>query len=197
MLADVKVEPTADEPALSPNWGEDGLSAAERLYAWNTARSAGDVVGQCRQAGQMPFQAERRARCCSFAMSSAPTSTMSCRRWSVTSTAMAFTMIKVKANQEVRCVARRSRQSLDQMGDGLDSEPPPARSPRCCRISAARSPMMCSPEVLGMPTIWVPHSYPGCSQHAPDEHILLSGDRGGAQADGGPVQGSGEMKRPL
>ena len=27
-------------------------------------------------------------------------------------------------------------------------------------------------ETLGMPTVWVPHSYPGCSQHAPDEHIL-------------------------
>ncbi|MDR5826780.1 M20 family metallopeptidase [Caballeronia sp. LP006] len=27
-------------------------------------------------------------------------------------------------------------------------------------------------DVLGMPTIWVPHSYPGCSQHAPDEHML-------------------------
>ncbi len=24
---------------------------------------------------------------------------------------------------------------------------------------------------LGLPTIWVPHSYPGCSQHAPDEHL--------------------------
>jgi hypothetical protein len=23
-----------------------------------------------------------------------------------------------------------------------------------------------------MPTIWVPHSYTGCSQHAPDEHAL-------------------------
>ena len=29
-------------------------------------------------------------------------------------------------------------------------------------------------EGLGLPTIWVPHSYPGCSQHAPDEHILLA-----------------------
>ena len=28
-------------------------------------------------------------------------------------------------------------------------------------------------DTLGLPTIWVPHSYPGCSQHAPDEHILL------------------------
>src|SRR5258708_6449183 len=35
-LADVEIEPTADEPALSANWGEEGLSAAARLYAWNT-----------------------------------------------------------------------------------------------------------------------------------------------------------------
>jgi acetylornithine deacetylase/succinyl-diaminopimelate desuccinylase-like protein len=27
-------------------------------------------------------------------------------------------------------------------------------------------------DVLGLPTIWVPHSYRGCSQHAPDEHVL-------------------------
>lgn len=24
---------------------------------------------------------------------------------------------------------------------------------------------------LGLPTVWVPHSFPGCSQHAPDEHL--------------------------
>ena len=27
-------------------------------------------------------------------------------------------------------------------------------------------------DVLGVPTIWVPHSYASCSQHAPDEHML-------------------------
>ena len=25
---------------------------------------------------------------------------------------------------------------------------------------------------LGLPTLWVPHSYPACSQHAPNEHLL-------------------------
>jgi acetylornithine deacetylase/succinyl-diaminopimelate desuccinylase-like protein len=29
-------------------------------------------------------------------------------------------------------------------------------------------------DVLGLPTIWVPHSYAGCSQHAPNEHVLGS-----------------------
>jgi len=27
-------------------------------------------------------------------------------------------------------------------------------------------------DILGLPTIWIPHSYPGCSQHAPNEHLL-------------------------
>src|SRR3982074_2592572 len=46
-LAAVQIEPMSDEPALSENWGEEGLSAAERLYAWNTlevlAISSGNI----------------------------------------------------------------------------------------------------------------------------------------------------------
>ena len=34
-------------------------------------------------------------------------------------------------------------------------------------------------ETLGLPTVWVPHSYPGCSQHAPDEHLLAGVAREG------------------
>jgi acetylornithine deacetylase/succinyl-diaminopimelate desuccinylase-like protein len=34
-------------------------------------------------------------------------------------------------------------------------------------------------EVLGLPTVWVPHSYPSCSQHAPNEHLLGSVAREG------------------
>jgi hypothetical protein len=30
----------------------------------------------------------------------------------------------------------------------------------------------CFADLLGLPTLWVPHSYPACSQHAPDEHLL-------------------------
>ena len=35
--------------------------------------------------------------------------------------------------------------------------------------------------VLGLPTIWVPHSYGGCSQHAPNEHLLAPIVREGLQ----------------
>jgi len=29
-------------------------------------------------------------------------------------------------------------------------------------------------KTLDLPTVWVPHSYPACSQHAPNEHFLSS-----------------------
>jgi hypothetical protein len=32
-----------------------------------------------------------------------------------------------------------------------------------------------------LPTIWVPHSYPACSQHAPNEHMLSRVAREGLQ----------------
>ncbi len=34
---------------------------------------------------------------------------------------------------------------------------------------------------LGLPTIWIPHSYASCSQHWPDEHILLPLSRSAIQ----------------
>ncbi|MFO1316234.1 MAG: M20 family metallopeptidase [Burkholderiales bacterium] len=37
----------------------------------------------------------------------------------------------------------------------------------------------CFAEIVGMPTVWVPHSYPGCAQHAPDEHLLVATAREG------------------
>jgi hypothetical protein len=30
-----------------------------------------------------------------------------------------------------------------------------------------------------IPTVWVPHSYAACSQHAPNEHLLASVTRDG------------------
>lgn len=34
-------------------------------------------------------------------------------------------------------------------------------------------------DILGPPTLWVPHSYPACSQLAPNEHLLASVAREG------------------
>ena len=47
---------------------------------------------------------------------------------------------------------------------------------------------------LGMPTIWIPHSYASCSQHAPDEHILMPLSRSAIQLMAGLYWDIGEGK---
>jgi acetylornithine deacetylase/succinyl-diaminopimelate desuccinylase-like protein len=51
-------------------------------------------------------------------------------------------------------------------------------------------------EVLGLPTLWVPHSYPACRQHAPDEHLLADAAREGLGLMGGLYWDLGEPDAP-
>jgi hypothetical protein len=48
-------------------------------------------------------------------------------------------------------------------------------------------------DVIGMPTVWVPHSYPGCGQHGPDEHLLAPVAREGIQIMAGLFWDLGEL----
>lgn len=51
-------------------------------------------------------------------------------------------------------------------------------------------------DILGMPTLWVPHSYAACSQHAPDEHLLGSIARDGLRLMTGLFWDIGGEARP-
>jgi len=51
-------------------------------------------------------------------------------------------------------------------------------------------------DILGLPTVWVPHSYGGCSQHAPDEHVLEPIMRQGLQIMAGLFWDLGEQGLP-
>jgi hypothetical protein len=75
-LADVKVEPTADKPPLPENWGEAGLSAAERLYAWNTLEFLAISAGYDENpANAIPGRARAVLQLRFVGLSSAPGST--------------------------------------------------------------------------------------------------------------------------
>jgi hypothetical protein len=47
-------------------------------------------------------------------------------------------------------------------------------------------------DVLGLPTVWIPHSYASCSQHAPNEHLLASVARDALRLMTGVVWDLGE-----
>jgi acetylornithine deacetylase/succinyl-diaminopimelate desuccinylase-like protein len=52
-------------------------------------------------------------------------------------------------------------------------------------------------DTLGLPTVWVPHSYAACSQHAPDEHLLAPVAREALQIMTGLWWDLGEQARTL
>ena len=171
MLADVEIEPMAGEPEVSPDWGEQSLSAAERLYAWNTlevlAMSAGNIKSP---ANAIPGQAQAVLQLRYVIGTNIDQLVPAIQRHF---DRIGLAMVRAAATQSFAA----SRADLDDpwvdwavSSIQTTTGKPPAVLPNF----GGSLPNDVFAQVLGLPTIWVPHSYPGCSQHAPDEHILLS-----------------------
>jgi acetylornithine deacetylase/succinyl-diaminopimelate desuccinylase-like protein len=193
-LADVEIKPMADEPALSDNWGEEGLSAAERLYAWNTlevlAMSSGNID---KPANAIPGRA-RAVLQLRFVVGTKFDQVVDAVRTHLHSNG--FPMVEVSATQSF--VASRTDFDSPWIKWAAESiqrttGQPPAVLPNF----GGSLPNDVFSDGLGLPTIWVPHSYPGCSQHAPDEHILLSVTEEALGIMAGLFWDLGEMPRPL
>jgi hypothetical protein len=118
-LADVKIEPTPDEPALSENWGEEGVGRRKALCVEH-ARSAGIGIRQRRKDG------ERDSRSCF----SRPATALRCRhqgRHNRRRDQGAFVRPRFSdgrgpGDAEVRRVTDGFRQSLGQLDGGVDPE---------------------------------------------------------------------------
>jgi acetylornithine deacetylase/succinyl-diaminopimelate desuccinylase-like protein len=194
MLANVKVEPTADEPALSPDWGEDGLSPAERLYAWNTlevlAMSSGNID---KPANAIPGRA-RAVLQLRFVVGTDVEKVVPAIQRHFDDNG--FSMVKVHAAQSF--AASRTDLSSPWIKWAADSiQHTTGKEPAVLPNFGGSLPNDVFADVLGLPTIWVPHSYPGCSQHAPDEHILLPVTEEALRLMAGLFWDLGELPRPL
>ena len=193
-LADVEVKPTADEPALSENWGEDGLSAAERLYAWNTlevlAMSSGNIE---KPANAIPGHA-RAVLQLRFVVGTRYDKVVDAVRTHLH--ANGFTMVDVSMTQSF--IASRTDFDSPWIKWATDSiQKTTGKAPAVLPNFGGSLPNDVFAETLGLPTIWVPHSYPGCSQHAPDEHILLPVTEEALGIMAGLFWDLGDLPRPL
>jgi acetylornithine deacetylase/succinyl-diaminopimelate desuccinylase-like protein len=193
-LADVRIEPTPDEPALSENWGEEGLSAAERLYAWNTlevlAISSGNIE---KPANAIPGRAQAVLQL-RFVVGTRVDKVIDAVKARMV--ASGFPMIEVSMAQSFSA----SRTDFDSPWINWAAESirqTTGNAPAVLPNFGGSLPNDVFSEGLGLPTIWVPHSYPGCSQHAPDEHILLSVTEEALGIMAGLFWDLGEMPRAL
>jgi acetylornithine deacetylase/succinyl-diaminopimelate desuccinylase-like protein len=193
LLADVEIKPLPDEPELSENWGEQGLSAAERLYAWNTlevlAMSAGNIE---KPANAIPGRA-RAVLQLRFVVGTEQDRVVDVVRTYLNENG--FGMIEVSGTQNF-VASRTDFDSPWIKWTAKSIEQTTGKVPAVLPNFGGSLPNNVFSETLGLPTIWLPHSYPGCSQHAPNEHILLSVTEEALGIMAGLFWDLGEMPRP-
>ncbi|WP_410669546.1 M20 family metallopeptidase [Amycolatopsis sp. cmx-4-68] len=168
-LDGVAVAGTPGDPVPDEGWGAPGLTAAERLYGWNTLEvlslGAADVD---RPVNAIPGRA-RAVLQLRYVVGTDVDGVASAIREHLA--AQGFPMVSVTAEASFRA-------SRTPVGDPWVSWARTALNAVADRPVALLPNFGCGlpnhvfTDVLGLATLWLPHSYPGCRQHAPDEHLL-------------------------
>ena len=170
-LADCVVEGGADGPEIDEWWGEPGLTTAEKVFAWNTFEVLAFRTGN----PENPVNAvpPRAVATCHmrYVVDTDPTSFIPIIRRHLE--ANGFGMVKVtEARKSFFPATRLDPDHPWARWAAASIEKTAGRKPAILPNLGGSLPNDCFAETLDLPTIWVPHSYAGCSQHAPNEHVL-------------------------
>ena len=174
-LQDIEVGGGPNDPEIDPDWGEPGLSPAERVIGWNSLEVLAFTTGN----PAMPVHAipaEARAHChMRYVVGSDPANFVTHIRKHLL--ALGFDDVEVRST-DVHMAATRLDPDNAWVRWGMASiERSTGRRPALLPNLGGSLPNDVFSETLGLPTLWVPHSYPACSQHAPNEHILVDTTR--------------------
>ncbi|WP_305984541.1 M20 family metallopeptidase [Roseibium sp. MMSF_3544] len=170
-LAKVTVTSGADDPDIDPWWGEPGLSGAEKVFGWNTFEVLSFITGDPeRPQNAVPPFAEAICQI-RFVVDTDPDTFLPLIRQHLEDEG--FSGITVEPAR--MSMLRASR--LDPEHPAVDwavrsIEKTTGKAVTIIPNAGGSLPNDIFLNIIGMPTIWVPHSYTGCSQHAPDEHVL-------------------------
>jgi len=178
-LADCAIEGGSDGPAIDPWWGEPGLTAPEKVFAWNTFEVLAFRTGNPENpVNAVPPRAT--ARCQMRFTVDVPWRTFlpTLRRHL---DEHGFPMVRIALANEVMEATRLDPDHPAALWASASIERTTGRKPALLPNLGGSLPNACFTDTLGMPTVWVPHSYAACSQHAPDEHVLAPILREGLQ----------------
>jgi acetylornithine deacetylase/succinyl-diaminopimelate desuccinylase-like protein len=168
-LAGLAVGGGDNDPVVDADWGEPGLTPAERVFGWNTLEVLAFRTGN----PEHPVNA-------------------------IPATAQATLHLRFVVGTDVSRLAEQVQAHLAALGfppfeisvgevmhaTRLDPDNPWVHFTLASIERSTGAPPVLLPNLggslpndvfaglLGLPTVWIPHSYPGCQQHAPDEHLL-------------------------
>jgi acetylornithine deacetylase/succinyl-diaminopimelate desuccinylase-like protein len=171
LLAGIEVDGGTDGPPIDRDWGEPDLTPAERVFGWNSF----EIVAFTAGTPERPVNA-------------------------IPGAARAHCQLRYVVDTEVGDILPALRRHLDRHGfdqveiraghgghfhaSRLDPTDPwvnwtkrslertTGRAPTILPNLGGSLPNDIFADVLHLKTIWLPHSYAGCSQHAPNEHLL-------------------------
>jgi acetylornithine deacetylase/succinyl-diaminopimelate desuccinylase-like protein len=170
-LAGVDVGGGGNGPRVDRDWGEPELTPAERVYGWNSFEVLAFTTGTPEHpVNAIPGQA--RAHCqLRFVVGTDSEEIIPALRRHLDR--HGFHRVEVRRGNGGFFQASRVDPEHPWVRFAVRSlERTTGRPPVILPNLGASLPNDIFADVLGLPTIWIPHSYAGCSQHAPDEHLL-------------------------
>ena len=171
-LADCQVVGGVDGPDVEPDWGEKSLTPAERVFGWNSFEILAFTAGTPeRPVNAIPGMAKARCQLRFVVGTDVNDIIPALKRhlhtkgfYNVSVTPADRGVLHATrlepdnpwvrwAASSIKITTNKNTAILPNIGGGLPND--------------------VFSETLGLPTLWVPHSYASCAQHAPDEHILI------------------------
>ena len=168
-LADIAVGGGPGDPEVDTAWGEPGLTPGERVFGWNAlevlaygcgnpAQPVNAIPPAARATLQLRFVVGTEAhRLREFLLAH-----LQANGYDDITVSDPVVMAATRLDPDNAWV-RLALQSLES-----STGTKPALLPNL----GGSLPNDVFADILGLPTVWVPHSYPACSQHAPNEHVL-------------------------
>jgi acetylornithine deacetylase/succinyl-diaminopimelate desuccinylase-like protein len=170
-IADIRIGEDSNAPYIDPAWGQPDLTIAERVLAWNTIEVLAFTAGNPEApVGAIP-----------------PVAKAFCQMRFVVGTDWKNAGQHLMCHLE-KCGIKDVQVTVTSVTKAtrLDVNHPwvhwamtsikrtSGKRPALIPNLGGTVPNAVFAETLGLPTVWIPHSYPACSQHAPNEHMLAS-----------------------
>jgi acetylornithine deacetylase/succinyl-diaminopimelate desuccinylase-like protein len=158
-------------PRIDRDWGEPGLTPAERVFGWNSFEILAFTTGTPeRPVNAIPGKA--RAHCqLRYVVGTDIDDIIPALRRHLDR--HGFAQVALRPGRGSFFKASRLDPADPWVGWAIDSIARTiGHAPTVLPNLGGSLPNDVFADVLKLKTIWVPHSYAGCSQHAPDEHLL-------------------------
>ena len=174
-LADIEIDAGAGGPSIDRDWGEPGLTSPERVYAWNSFEVLAFRTGNPdRPVNAIPPRAWAHCQL-RFVTGIDPEDIVpALQRHLARGGSGQVQVLPPDEKNAGAFIATRTRPddpwvkrihaSMERTIEAAPAVIPSLGGSICNELFT---------DLLGLPAIWIPHSYAACSQHAPDEHVLM------------------------